>query len=48
MLVIRNVLTMIDAAGLDRITGTRIAARARKDEKGEWILASNGKVMRGA
>ncbi len=48
MSVIWNVLTMIEAAELDRITGTWIAARARKDEKGEWILALDGKVMRGA
>ena len=48
MSVIWNVLTRVDAAELDRITGTWIAARARKDRKGEWILALDGKVMRGA
>src|SRR5712664_946838 len=48
MSVIWNVLTMIEAAELDRITGTWIAARAGKDEKDEWILALDGKVMRGA
>jgi predicted transposase YbfD/YdcC len=48
MSVIWNVLTMIDAAELDRISGTWIAVHARKDEKGEWVLALDGKVMRGA
>jgi hypothetical protein len=48
MSVIWNVLTRVDAAELDRITGAWIAARARKDREGEWILALDGKVMRGA
>ena len=48
MPVIWNVLTMIDAAELDRDNGTWVAARARKEEKAEWILAPGGKVMRGA
>ena len=45
---IRNVLTRIDAAELDRITGARLSAQARKDGKGEWEIALDGKVMRGA
>ena len=45
---IRNVLTRIDAAELDIITGTWLYTQARKDRKGEWIIALDGKVMRGA
>ena len=45
---IRNVLTRIDAAELDIITGTWLYAQARKDGKGEWVIALDGKVMRGA
>ena len=45
---IRNVLTRIDAAQLDLITGTWLAAQARKNAEGEWIIALDGKVMRGA
>lgn len=45
---IRNVLTGIDAAGLDRITCAWLFARARKDVEGEWEIALDGKVMRGA
>ncbi len=45
---IRNVLTRIDAAELDIITGTWLYTQARKDGKGEWIIALDGKVMRGA
>ena len=45
---IRNVLTRIDAAELDRLTGARLSAQARKDGKGEWEIALDGKVMRGA
>jgi predicted transposase YbfD/YdcC len=48
MSVIRNVLTRIDAAELDMLTGTWLFARARKDGKDEWIIALDGKVMRGA
>jgi predicted transposase YbfD/YdcC len=43
-----NVLTRIDAARLDRVTGAWLAAQARKDAEGEWIIALDGKVMRGA
>jgi predicted transposase YbfD/YdcC len=50
--VIWTVLTHIDAAGLDRITGTWLLAQARKyrDEDGgiKWVIAIDGKVMRGA
>ena len=45
---IRNVLTRIDAAQLDLITGAWLAAQARKNAEGEWIIAVDGKVMRGA
>lgn len=45
---IRNVLTRIDAAALDIITCTWITSQARKDEKGDWIIALDGKVLRGA
>ena len=45
---IRNVLTGIDAAELDQITGAWLFAQARKDAKGEWVIALDGKVMRGA
>ena len=45
---IRNVLTRIDAAELDRLTGAWLSAQARKDGKGEWEIALDGKVMRGA
>ena len=45
---IRNVLTRIDAAALDRLTGAWLSAQARKDGKGEWEIALDGKVMRGA
>jgi len=42
------VLTRIDAAALDRITGTWLFEQARKEGKGEWEIAVDGKVMRGA
>lgn len=45
---IRNVLTRIDAAELDRITGAWLFAQARKTRKAEWEIAVDGKVMRGA
>lgn len=45
---IRNVLTRIDAAELDKMTGEWLSAQARKDGKGEWVIALDGKVMRGA
>ena len=45
---IRNVRTRIDAAQLDLITGTWLAAQARKNTEGEWVIAVDGKVMRGA
>jgi predicted transposase YbfD/YdcC len=48
MSVIRNVLTRIDAAELDLITGTWIFAQAKKNGKDEWIIALDGKVIRGA
>jgi len=45
---IRNVLTRIDAAELDRITGAWLSAQARRRGKDEWEIALDGKVMRGA
>jgi predicted transposase YbfD/YdcC len=48
MSAIWGVLTRIDAAGLDQITGAWLSAQARKDAKGEWAIALDGKVMRGA
>ena len=45
---IRNVLTRIDAAALDLITGVWLSAQARKGGKDEWIIALDGKVMHGA
>ena len=44
---IRNVLTRIDAARLDLITGAWLFAQTRKDGKSEWEIALDGKVMRG-
>jgi len=50
--LIWTVLTHIDAAELDRITGAWLLAQARKyrDEDSEikWVIAIDGKVMRGA
>lgn len=47
-----HVLTNVDAATLDRITGTWLLAQARKhkgdDAKITWEIAIDGKVMRGA
>ena len=48
MQTIRNVLTGIDAARLDRITCAWLFAQARKDAEGELEIALDGKVMRGA
>ena len=45
---IRNVLTRVDAAELDRITGAWLFAQARKGGNSEWEIAVDGKVMRGA
>ena len=45
---IRNVLTRIDAAGLDMITCAWLFAQARKSGNDEWEIALDGKVMRGA
>ena len=45
---IRNVLTKVDAAELDRITGAWLFAQARKGGNSEWEIAVDGKVMRGA
>ena len=41
-------LTRIDAAELDLITGAWLFAQARKYGKTEWEIAVDGKVMRGA
>ena len=48
MSAIWSVLTRIDAAGLDRITGAWLSVQARKDAEGEWKIALDGKVLRGA
>jgi predicted transposase YbfD/YdcC len=46
---IRYVLTRIDAAMLDTITCAWIFAKASRDaDKGEWVIALDGKVLRGA
>ena len=46
---IRYVLTRIDADRLDAITCAWIFARASKDDvKGDWVIALDGKVLRGA
>jgi hypothetical protein len=46
-----TVLTHIDAAELDGITGTWLLAQARKYKDGDggikWVIAIDGKVMRG-
>lgn len=50
--VVWTVLTRVDAAELDRITGTWLLAQARKYRDGDggikWVIAIDGKVMRGA
>jgi predicted transposase YbfD/YdcC len=43
-----NVLTRIDAAMLDQVTGAWLSVQARKDKEGEWAIALDGKVIRGA
>ena len=47
-----NVLTNIDAAELDSVTGAWLLAQARKrrtdDGGSEWVIAVDGKVLRGA
>ncbi len=45
---IRNVLTRVDAAELDLVTGAWLFARARKRGKAEWEIALDGKAMRGS
>lgn len=46
---IRYVLTRIDAAVLDAVTCTWIFAEASKGgDRGEWVIALDGKVLRGA
>jgi predicted transposase YbfD/YdcC len=46
---IRYVLIRIDAAVLDAITCAWISTQAdRDDDKGEWVIAIDGKVLRGA
>jgi predicted transposase YbfD/YdcC len=42
------VLTRIDAAELDLVTGAWLFMQARKCGKAEWVIALDGKVMRGA
>ncbi len=46
---IRRVLIRIDAAKLDAITCAWIFAQARRcADKSEWVIALDGKVLRGA
>ena len=46
---IRYVLIRIDAAVLDAITCAWISTQADRDDgKGEWVIAIDGKVLRGA
>jgi predicted transposase YbfD/YdcC len=45
---VRNVLTRVDAAEMDLVTGAWLFAQARKGGKAEWEIAVDGKVMRGA
>lgn len=46
---IRYLLTRIDAAALDAITCSWIFTQARRgDDKDEWVIAIDGKVLRGA
>jgi hypothetical protein len=46
------VLGNVDAAELDRVTGQWLLAQARKtageDGKAEWVIAVDGKVLRGS
>jgi predicted transposase YbfD/YdcC len=46
--VIRSVLTGIDADEMDRIVGKWLFGQSREDGEGEWEIALDGKVMRGA
>ena len=46
--VIRAVLSGIDGNEMDRKVGRWLFAHAGKDENGDWSLALDGKVMRGA
>ena len=50
--LIWEVLGNVDAAELDRITGTWLLAQARKnmreDGAAEWVIAIDGKVLKGA
>jgi hypothetical protein len=45
---IRIVLSGIDGDRMDEITGKWLAAAAAKDADGEWPVAIDGKVLRGA
>jgi predicted transposase YbfD/YdcC len=46
--VIRSVLTGIDGDEMDRIVGKWLFENSRKGSGGEWEIALDGKVMRGA
>jgi predicted transposase YbfD/YdcC len=45
---IRMVLSGIDAGEMDEVTGAWLYQQAAKDSDGEWEIAVDGKVMRGA
>jgi predicted transposase YbfD/YdcC len=46
--VIRSVLAGINGDEMDRITGKWLFEKSRKSSSGEWEVALDGKVMRGA
>lgn len=45
---IRNILTKLDAGTLDVLVGAWLFEQARRDGKGQWVIAVDGKVLRGA
>ncbi|HEY4342695.1 MAG TPA: ISAs1 family transposase [Steroidobacteraceae bacterium] len=45
---IRIVLSGIDGNGMDEVTGKWVSAQAAKGADGEWAIAIDGKVLRGA
>jgi predicted transposase YbfD/YdcC len=45
---IRLVLSRIDADGMDAVTGEWLSVHAAKNADGEWDIAVDGKVLRGA
>jgi predicted transposase YbfD/YdcC len=45
---IRVVLSGIDGNSMDKITGRWLAERAARGDDGKWVIAIDGKVLRGA